>query len=98
MDIFSDGYCQNQIGAITVQLSGCTGTNPGFSSMRVNGRYDGAKEGTITAFTQNNCGCPTCGSHGYDFKDNVGLEAFGDPFGEWANMLVFLAVVITAPD
>ncbi|KAF4968457.1 hypothetical protein FSARC_4151 [Fusarium sarcochroum] len=79
VEMFSDGDCQNSLGTIDVWEATCASPSPGFSSMKVTG---GTTRGIITAYTQNNCGCPTCGSHGY----NPGTQCLKD-FGFVANAI-----------
>ncbi|KAF4968456.1 hypothetical protein FSARC_4150 [Fusarium sarcochroum] len=75
-DLFSDGNCQNKIGERTVYAGTCASTNPGFSSMKPTWASIGSGS-TATAYTQNNCGCPTCGSHGYNPHVDECLKDFG---------------------
>ncbi|GAD96970.1 hypothetical protein PVAR5_5638 [Paecilomyces variotii No. 5] len=76
VEIFSDGNCQNSLGQV-ITLGLCNQTHPGFSSMKIVRDKGSPTVGTVTAYTQNNCGCPTCGSHGYDVNDNGCLRDFG---------------------
>lgn len=77
VNIYSDGDCQDLLATETVGFSTCfTGSSVGWSSMMITGD-DGIDGGTLTAYTKNNCGCPTCGSHGYDVYANLCLKDFG---------------------
>jgi hypothetical protein len=76
VDLFHDGDCKDQFKAITVQGYTCATPSPGWSSMRVN-KID-TVSGVLTAYTRNNCGEPTAGSHGYDIKPlGACLKNFG---------------------
>lgn len=63
VNIYSDSNCQDQIDAVTIDQDTCYQRGSGFGSMSINAN---TMYGTWTAYTQDNCGCPTCGSHGYD--------------------------------
>lgn len=68
-DIFSDANCEHKIGDGEIGDYSCSKTT-GFGSMKWNGKgsYNGYPKSDVTVvtlYTRNDCGCPTCGSHGY---------------------------------
>ncbi|KAL1884952.1 hypothetical protein Plec18167_001609 [Paecilomyces lecythidis] len=78
--LFSDGECANYIKTITVRKNSCfTGSDVGWSSMQLVATAADfhITQGTLTAYTKNDCGCPTCGSHGYSYTDLGCLKDFG---------------------
>lgn len=76
--LYSDPNCQNQVNAISVGSESCSSPSPGFSSMKINKLPEqGYGGGTLTAYTKNDCGCPTCGSDGYHDEDTGCLKDFG---------------------
>lgn len=52
--------------AITVNVDTCYTMPVGFSSYRINAEGQKSQGAAVTAYTKNNCGCPTCGSQGND--------------------------------
>lgn len=72
--IYSDGDCNDLLQVLTVRKNSCfSGSDIGYgwSSMKNLGGNDFWFGGTVTAYTTNSCGCPTCGSHGYDIGDKA---------------------------
>lgn len=75
VDLYSDGDCQDFLASYTVTFASCFADSPvGWSSMIAT---TGGVGGTVTAYSHNDCGCPTCGSHGYDVVENACLKDFG---------------------
>ncbi|GAD98754.1 hypothetical protein PVAR5_7455 [Paecilomyces variotii No. 5] len=77
--LFSDGECANYLKTVTVRKNSCfTGSDVGWSSMQIVAASANfhITQGTLTAYTKNDCGCPTCGSHGYSFTDLGCLKDF----------------------
>ena len=66
--LFQDNDCVTPVpgsGTTTVTDGSCdTNVSTGWSSAKIVGN-DGIDFGTLTFYTKRDCGCPTCGSHGY---------------------------------
>ncbi|KAF2168241.1 hypothetical protein M409DRAFT_21679 [Zasmidium cellare ATCC 36951] len=80
ISLYQDTACQTPVpGAgytVVYPLSCDTGPfQTGWSSARIVNEL--TQGGTITFYTENECGCPTCGSHGYSASDNGCLTEFG---------------------
>ncbi|KAF2161021.1 hypothetical protein M409DRAFT_28628 [Zasmidium cellare ATCC 36951] len=82
VSLYQDTACQTPVvGSGNTVVDGDTcDTGPfetGWSSAQVVNAADLPSEGTITFYTKNNCGCPSCGSHGYAAQDSGCLTDFG---------------------
>lgn len=71
---YSDGNCGSAIDSYNINSATCKPLG-GFSSMKLT--YSGKNAGTITSYSKNDCGCPTCGSHGYSAGNFDCLNNFG---------------------
>lgn len=54
------GFARDQF----VRVGSCATPSPGFSSVRI--REKKGQVLKVTVYTRGDCGCPTCGSHGYN--------------------------------
>lgn len=82
VSLYQDTACATPVpgsGFTVVDFDTCD-TGPfqtGWSSAKVTNAGDLSQDGTITFYTKNDCGCPTCGSHGYTSNDSGCLTDFG---------------------
>ncbi|RFU80889.1 hypothetical protein TARUN_1322 [Trichoderma arundinaceum] len=62
-----------------VNIGSCATPAPGFSSVKIRTKYPNAAGGPFkaTIYSKNNCGCPTCGSHGYNADPGACLTDIG---------------------
>jgi hypothetical protein len=74
--LYSDRGCSGTSWSRRVNIGSCAPTNPGFSSVRIVTKYENLFGGpsVVTIFTRNDCGCPTCGSHGFNTDPGQCLE------------------------
>jgi hypothetical protein len=83
--LFSERDCKGQSWSRRVDALTCASTNPGFSSVKIVAKIANLAGGprVVTVYTQNNCGCPTCGSHGYNTIPGqcLGFDFVGNAIG-----------------
>ncbi|KAK4448013.1 hypothetical protein QBC34DRAFT_466169 [Podospora aff. communis PSN243] len=74
--LFSGRHCEGESWGRRVHIGTCAPTNPGFSSVKILKKYENQFGGpnVVTIYTRNDCGCPTCGSHGYNTHAGQCLE------------------------